>query len=95
MLALVYAFNAMAELRLSSIGLSMVSRIAAAKETDMTMGARFLCSAMGNWRAGKAIAADVGIGDYEGTFTFIVYADLGVGKAFLDFSLLISQLVHG
>ena len=99
MLALVYAFNTMGELCLSPIGLSMVSKLAAPKETGMAMGAWFLCSAMGNWVAGKtasiAVAANTGIGGYVETYTFIAYAGFGMGAAYLLFAPLINRLMHG
>jgi POT family proton-dependent oligopeptide transporter len=99
MLALVYAFNTMGELCLSPIGLSMVSKLAAPKETGMAMGAWFLCSAMGNWVAGKtaslAVAANAGISGYVETYTFIAYAGFGMGAAFLIFAPFINRLMHG
>ncbi|HSX60547.1 MAG TPA: oligopeptide:H+ symporter [Tahibacter sp.] len=99
MLALVYALNTMGELCLSPIGLSMVSKLAAPKETGMAMGAWFLCSAMGNWVAGKtasvAVAADAGISSYVETYTFIAYAGFGMGAAFLVFAPFINRLMHG
>jgi POT family proton-dependent oligopeptide transporter len=99
MLALVYAFNTMGELCLSPIGLSMVSKLAAPKETGMAMGAWFLCSAMGNWVAGKtasvAVAANAGISGYVETYTFIAYAGFGIGAAFLIFAPFINRLMHG
>lgn len=99
MLTLVYAFNTMGELCLSPIGLSMVSKLAAPKETGMAMGAWFLCSAMGNWVAGKtasiAVAADTGISGYIGTYTFIAYAGFAMGAAFLLFAPFINRLMHG
>ncbi|MCQ4167016.1 peptide MFS transporter [Tahibacter harae] len=99
MLALVYLLNTMGELCLSPIGLSMVSKLAAPKETGMAMGAWFLCSAMGNWVAGKtasiAVAANTGIEGYLGTYTFIIYAGLAMGVAYLVFARGINRLMHG
>ena len=99
MLTLVYVFNTLGELCLSPIGLSMVSKLAAPKETGMAMGAWFLCSAMGNWVAGKtasiAVAADTGISGYVGTYTFIAYAGFAMGAAFLLFAPVINRLMHG
>jgi POT family proton-dependent oligopeptide transporter len=99
MLALVYAFNTMGELCLSPIGLSMVTKLAAPKETGMAMGAWFLCSAMGNWVAGKtasiAVASNTGMAGYVDTYTSIIYAGFGMGAIYLVCAPLINKLMHG
>lgn len=100
MLALVYAINTMGELCLSPIGLSMVSKLAAPKETGMAMGAWFLCSAIGNYVAGviASVASGstaAGIAQYADTYTHIAYAGFGMGLAFLVFAPAINRLMHG
>lgn len=100
MLALVYAINTMGELCLSPIGLSMVSKLAAPKETGMAMGAWFMCSAIGNYVAGMIAAVasgstGEGIAQYAETYTMIAYAGFGMGAAFLLFAPLINRLMHG
>ncbi|HEY4581507.1 MAG TPA: oligopeptide:H+ symporter [Lysobacter sp.] len=100
MLALAYAINTMGELCLSPIGLSMVSKLAAPKETGMAMGAWFMCSAIGNYVAGLVASVasggtGLGIAQYAETYTFIAYAGFGMGVAFLLFAPLINRLMHG
>ena len=99
MLALVYAINTMGELCLSPIGLSMVSKLAAPKETGMAMGAWFLCSAIGNYVAGViasvASSGEVALTQYAETYTHIAYAGFGMGVAFLLFAPFINRLMHG
>ena len=52
MLAATYLIHTMGELCLSPIGLSMVTKLAAEKETGMAMGGWFLSIAMGQYVAG-------------------------------------------
>ena len=99
-LALTYAINTMGELCLSPIGLSMVSKLAAPKETGMAMGAWFMCSAIGNYVAGLVASvasgnAEAGILQYAATYSHIAWAGFGLGLAFLVFSPLINRLMHG
>ena len=100
MLALVYMINTMGELCLSPIGLSMVSKLAAARDTGLAMGAWFLCTALGNFVAG-AVAAEAsggsigGIAQYASTYTQIAVAGFAFGAAFLLFAPLINKLMHG
>jgi POT family proton-dependent oligopeptide transporter len=100
MLALVYMINTMGELCLSPIGLSMVSKLAAVRDTGLAMGAWFLCTAIGNFVAG-AVAAEAaggsigGIAQYASTYTQIAVAGFAFGAAFLLFAPLINKLMHG
>ena len=100
MLALVYMINTMGELCLSPIGLSMVSKLAAVRDTGLAMGAWFLCTAIGNFVAG-AVAAEAsggsigGIAQYASTYTQIAIAGFVFGAAFLLFAPLINKLMHG
>ena len=100
MLALVYMINTMGELCLSPIGLSMVSKLAAARDTGLAMGAWFLCTAIGNFVAG-AVAAQAsggsigGIAQYASTYTQIAVAGFAFGAVFMLFSPLINKLMHG
>ncbi len=100
MLALVYMINTMGELCLSPIGLSMVSKLAAVRDTGMAMGAWFLCTAIGNFVAG-AVAAQAsggsigGIAQYASTYTQIAIAGFAFGAVFMLFSPLINKLMHG
>ena len=100
MLALVYMINTMGELCLSPIGLSMVSKLAAVRDTGLAMGAWFLCTAIGNFVAG-AVAAEAsggsigGIAQYASTYTQIAVAGFVFGAAFLLFAPWINKLLHG
>jgi len=101
MLALAYLINTMGELCLSPIGLSMVTKLAAPKETGMAMGAWFLCTAIGNYAAGAIAAvasgggAAAGLTQYSATYTQIAIGGAVMGMAFLLFAPLINRLMHG
>jgi proton-dependent oligopeptide transporter, POT family len=102
MLALAYLINTMGELCLSPIGLSMVTKLAAPKETGLAMGAWFLCTAIGNYAAGAIAtlaygggAGASGIGQYAATYTQIALGGAVMGVAFLVFAPLINKLMHG
>ena len=101
LLALAYLINTMGELCLSPIGLSMVTKLAAPKDTGMAMGAWFMCTAIGNYAAG-AIAAVAsggsegsGIAQYAATYTQIAIGGAAMGLVFLLFAPLINRLMHG
>jgi proton-dependent oligopeptide transporter, POT family len=100
-LALTYLLNTMGELCLSPIGLSMVSKLAAPKDTGLAMGAWFMCTAIGNYSAGliAAVAAGGsaarGVGQYAETYTHIAIAGFVLGAAFLLFAPFINRLMHG
>jgi POT family proton-dependent oligopeptide transporter len=101
MLALAYLINTMGELCLSPIGLSMVSKLAAVRDTGLAMGAWFLCTAIGNFVAGAVAAvassggAAGGLDQYAATYTQIAIAGFAFGAAFLLFAPLINKLMHG
>ncbi len=101
MLMLAYMINTMGELCLSPIGLSMVTKLAAPKETGLAMGAWFLCTAIGNYVAGAVASvasgggAASGLSQYAETYTHIAWAGFGFGIAFLLFAPLINKLMHG
>ena len=101
MLVLAYMFNTMGELCLSPIGLSMVTKLAAPKETGLAMGAWFLCTAIGNYVAGAVASiasgggAASGLAQYAETYSHIAWAGFGFGAAFLLFAPLINRLMHG
>ena len=99
-LVLAYFINTMGELCLSPIGLSMVSKLAAVRDTGLAMGAWFLCTAIGNFVAG-AVAAQAsggalgGIEQYAATYTQIAYAGFAFGAVFILFAPLVNKLMHG
>jgi proton-dependent oligopeptide transporter, POT family len=96
-----YMINTMGELCLSPIGLSMVSKLAAPKDTGLAMGAWFLCTAIGNYVAGAVAAvasggsATEGMAQYAATYTQIAIAGFIFSAAFLLFAPLINKLMHG
>ncbi|MBW8368797.1 MAG: peptide MFS transporter [Arenimonas sp.] len=100
-LALAYMINTMGELCLSPIGLSMVSKLAAARDTGLAMGAWFLCTAIGNYVAGAVAALASGGGgvggieQYAATYTQIAVVGFAFGATFLLFAPLINKLMHG
>ncbi len=99
-LALAYLINTMGELCLSPIGLSMVSKLAAARDTGLAMGAWFLCTAIGNYVAGAVAAVasgggSGGIEQYAAIYSQIAIAGFAFGAAFLLFAPLINKLMHG
>jgi POT family proton-dependent oligopeptide transporter len=100
-LALAYLINTMGELCLSPIGLSMVSKLAAARDTGLAMGAWFLCTAIGNYVAGAVAALASGGGgvggieQYAATYTQIAIAGFAFGALFLLGAPLVNKLMHG
>ncbi len=104
-LALCYLLHTTGELCLSPIGLSMVTKLAAEKETGMAMGGWFLSIAMAQYVAGiiAAIASGGGhgpaagaqIGQYADTYMMLFWVGLGFGLAYLVAAPLINKLMHG
>ena len=95
-LALTYLIHTMAELCLSPIGLSMVTKLAARHEVGMAMGGWFLSTAMANYLAGLIAAVASGGGghgaassltQYAGTFTQLWWLALLIGGGSLAVSL--------
>jgi POT family proton-dependent oligopeptide transporter len=103
-LVLTYLVHTMAELCLSPIGLSMVTKLAARHEVGMAMGGWFLSTAMANYFAGliAAIASGAGahgeassLGQYAATFAQLWWLALLIGGAFFLGAPLINRLMHG
>ena len=100
-LAFTYLLNTMGELCLSPIGLSMVSKLAAPKDTGLAMGAWFMCTAIGNYSAGviAAVASSGagagGLAQYAATYTQIAIGGFVLGAAFLLSAPFINRLMHG
>jgi len=104
-LALCYLLHTTGELCLSPIGLSMVTKLAAEKETGMAMGGWFLSIAMAQYMAGliAAIASGGGHGpeagaaitQYSDTYWMLFLVGLGFGVAYLVTAPLINRLMHG
>jgi POT family proton-dependent oligopeptide transporter len=104
-LALCYLLHTTGELCLSPIGLSMVTKLAAEKETGMAMGGWFLSIAMAQYVAGiiAAIASGGGhgpeagaqISQYSDTYMMLFWVGLAFGAAYLVTAPLINRLMHG
>jgi POT family proton-dependent oligopeptide transporter len=108
-LALTYLLHTTGELCLSPIGLSMVTKLAAEKETGMAMGGWFLSVAMAQYVAGLIAAIASGgsgggehgpaigatIGQYSDTYWMLFLIGLGFGVVYLVVAPLINKLMHG
>jgi len=105
-MALVYLLHTTGELCLSPIGLSMVTKLAAEKETGMAMGGWFLSIAMAQYVAGiiaavasggggHGMAAGARIRQYEETYRMLFWIGLGFGIAYLVVAPMINKLMHG
>ncbi len=105
-LGLCYMLHTTGELCLSPIGLSMVTKLAAEKETGLAMGGWFLSIAMAQYVAGlfAAVAsgggghgteAGAGIAQYADTYMLLTWIGLGFGVAYFLAAPLINKLMHG
>lgn len=107
-LALCYLLHTTGELCVSPIGLSMVTKLAAEKETGLAMGGWFLSIAMAQYVAGifAAIASgggvdvhgaaeSIGMTQYADTYMLLFWIGTAFGIAFLVFAPLINKLMHG
>ncbi len=106
-MALVYLLHTTGELCLSPIGLSMVTKLAAEKETGMAMGGWFLSIAMAQYVAGiiaaiasgggggHGVAAGASIAQYAEIYMMLFWIGLGFGIAYLVAAPLINKLMHG
>jgi POT family proton-dependent oligopeptide transporter len=101
-LALTYLLNTIGELCLSPIGLSMVSKLAAPRDTGLAMGAWFMCTAIGNYAAGVIAAIASGSGEegsglaqYAATYEQIAIVGAVLGVTYLLGAPLINRLMHG
>ncbi len=106
--ALGYFVLSCAELCLSPIGLSMVTKLSPKHLVGMMMGAWFLASALGQFVAGKIGAAMAmptvdgetiltkpeSLAVYSGAFMWIVWISLGLGTIMLLSSPLIRRWMH-
>lgn len=106
-LALTYLIHTVAELCLSPIGLSMVTKLATPKEVGLAMGGWFLSTAMANYFAGviASIASGGGGGghdeaagsitQYATVFNQLWWLGLIIGAAFFIVSPWVNKLMHG
>ena len=108
-LALCYLLHTTGELCLSPIGLSMVTKLAAEKETGLAMGGWFLSIAMAQYVAGlfaaiasgggagahEAVVEGAGIAQYADTYMLLFWIGSAFGVAYFLFAPLINKLMHG
>lgn len=107
-LALTYLLHTTGELCLSPIGLSMVTKLAAEKETGMAMGGWFLSIAMAQYVAGIIAAIASGGSDnghgpalgasitqYADTYWMLFLIGLGFGVVYFLLAPAINKLMHG
>ena len=104
-LASTYLIHTVAELCLSPIGLSMVTKLAAPREVGLAMGGWFLSTALANYFAGIIASIASGGGAHgEGAGSLVQYATsynqlwwIGaiIGVIFFLVSPLVNRLMHG
>ncbi len=99
-----YLIHTMAELCLSPIGLSMVTKLAAPKNVGLSMGGWFLATAVANYLAGVISSVASGgshaeaagnLAQYSSTFTMLIWAGGIVGAIYFVFAPLMNKLMHG
>ena len=101
-LTLTYLIHTIGELCLSPIGLAMVTKLAAPKETGMAMGGWFLSIAMANYVAGLLAAKAAGGGEeagslmqYVSVFDSMFFIGIIIAAVFFLAAPLINKLMHG
>jgi POT family proton-dependent oligopeptide transporter len=101
-----YLVHTMAELCLSPVGLSMVTKLAPGRMTGMVMGAWFISIATGNFLAGKvsSLAANEAgkaadalgkVHAYGHVFGYMVYMGIGLGIAVIVLARVMNRWMHG
>jgi POT family proton-dependent oligopeptide transporter len=101
-----YLVHTLAELCLSPVGLSMVTKLAPMRMTGMVMGSWFISIATGNFLAGKisSLAAEEAgkatdalgkVNAYGHVFGYMVYMGVGLGLTVIVTSRLINKWMHG
>lgn len=107
-LAGLYVIHSIAELCLSPVGLSMITKLAIARIVGLMMGAWYLAMAMGEYGAGllaqlatvKTVGGEVtnlkmSLEIYTATYWQIGWASVVVGLVLLAISPLLKRLMHG
>jgi POT family proton-dependent oligopeptide transporter len=96
-LVFTYLFHTMAELALSPVGLSAMTKLAPRKFVGQMMGMWFMCTALGNALAGMIAGtfdADA-LGAWPGLYTQIVLFTAGSGALLLVFAKPLRRLMGG
>lgn len=105
-LIMIYLSLTLAELCLSPVGLSMVTKLSAAQIVGMMMGTWFLFTALGNYVAGwissltgstahGAAAGELDLAATMSVYTQIGYISIGVGVLILVLTPLLNKGMHG
>ncbi len=93
-LILLYLVSTMAELFISPVGLSSMSKLAPPRLAGMVMGTWFLATAIGNYIAGRAAGFSESRG-YSFLFTVLIVASLVISAALFVVSPMIKRMMAG
>jgi POT family proton-dependent oligopeptide transporter len=93
-LILLYLVSTIAELFISPVGLSSMSKLAPARLAGMVMGTWFLATAIGNYIAGRAAGFSEERG-YSFLFTVLIVSSLVIAGALFVVSPMIKRLMEG
>ncbi|MBC7520829.1 MAG: MFS transporter, partial [Sandarakinorhabdus sp.] len=107
-LAGLYLIHSMAELMISTVGLSMVTKLSIARIVGMMMGVWFLSISCAQYVAGvvaqvasvetvggQVTNLKVSLGTYAGVFQTIGLVSAAIGIGLLLLSRLLKRLMHG
>ena len=107
-LAGLYLIHSIAELCISPVGLSMITKLSIARIVGMMMGVWFLSIAVAQYVAGvvaqfasvetvggQVTNLKVSLDTYVQTFTYIAWFAIGVGAFLLMISFFLKKLMHG
>jgi len=107
-LVLVYSLHSLAELCISPVGLSMITKLSMARIVGMMMGVWFLSISVGEYMAGAAAQSasvttvggqvtnpQLSLHTYLGTFMTGGLWTIGAGVVLLAISPLLKRLMHG
>lgn len=107
-LALLYLIHSMAELCISPVGLSMITKLSIARIVGMMMGVWFLSISVAQYVAGvvaqvasvetvggQVTNLKVSLDTYVGVFTTIGWISIGIGALLFVISPLIKKWMHG
>lgn len=107
-LAGLYLIHSMAELMISPVGLSMITKLSIARIVGLMMGVWFLSIAVAQYVAGivaqfasvetvggQVTNLKVSLDTYTGVFTTIGWISIGLGAVLLVLALPLKKLMHG
>ena len=107
-LILMYLFHTIAELCLSPVGLSMITKLSMVRVVGLMMGVWFLSTSMAQYVGGliaqfasvetvggEVLDPKVALDTYIGVFTQIAYVSMGIGLVLLIISPLLKKMMHG